>query len=175
MIKPVDEIPLTVRGERMSQRQMLQNDIQEAIDKGISKFEFEGDYYNYKYLANYAREEADRILGKILRDRWGQEPRQPHEGAEGYRSYPNHWDQHIRDNKYIIIHNIRRDDRNHVFCEIVPSALDEMIEAHKKYLVELDKRKEKRIRERENSKMNVRNLIKLKEGLNEGCGEDQTG
>lgn len=158
MIKPVDEIPLTVRGERMSRRQMLQNDIQEAIDKGISKFEFEGDY-NYKYLANYAREEADRVLDKVLRERWDQEPRQPHEGEDGYRAYPKYWESHIRAIKYIIIHNVRNDDRMHVYCEIIPEALDEMMDAHKKHLAEIDERKEQRTRERESRKMIARNLV----------------
>ena len=157
MIKPVDEIPLTVRGERMSRRQMLQNDIQEAIDKGISKFEFEGDY-NYKYLANYAREEADHILDKILRERWEKEPRQPYEENE-FRVYPKFWERHIRERKYIIIHNVKREDRYHVFCEIIPSALDEMMDAHKKHLAEIDERKEQQTRERESRKMIARNLV----------------
>ena len=61
MIKPIDEIPKNVSEQRESYRQMIKNDIQEAMSKGIEKFEFIGNY-NFKYLAQYAREEAESIV-----------------------------------------------------------------------------------------------------------------
>ena len=175
MIKPVEEIPQTVREERISRRRMLQKDMSEAINAGITKFEFEGDY-NYKYLAQYAREEADHILNKILRERWEREPRQPYEGEEGCRSWPVYYDRHIRGKKYIIIHNVKREDRNHVYCEIIPEALDEMIEAHKQHLAEMEEQRKEREKkkqewasevsmEHESRRTNVRNLIRVKEGV----------
>ena len=175
MIKPVKEIPQTVREERISRRRMLQKDMSEAINAGITRFEFDGDY-NYKYLAQYAREEADRILNKILSERWEREPRQPFESEKTWRSYPKYYDRHIRDKKYIKIHNVKREDRNHVYCEIIPEALDEMIEAHKQHLAEMEeqrKEREKKKQERasevsmehENRRTRVRNLIKVKEGV----------
>lgn len=63
MIKPVDEIPQNLAQKRESYRDQIRSDIHEAMDKGIKKFEFVGDY-KYKYLAQYAREEADRIIRK---------------------------------------------------------------------------------------------------------------
>lgn len=61
MIKPVTEIPQNMVQKRESYRDRIRADIREALDKGIHKFEFVGDY-KYKYLAQYAREEADRII-----------------------------------------------------------------------------------------------------------------
>lgn len=63
MIKEVKEIPTNKK--RDSKRDLIRADINEAIEKGINKFEFIGDY-NYKYLRNYAKEEADRIVAKMI-------------------------------------------------------------------------------------------------------------
>lgn len=60
-IKSVDEIPETLQQKRESYRAMIRRDINEALDNHITKFEFEGDY-NFKYLGQYAREEADRVF-----------------------------------------------------------------------------------------------------------------
>jgi len=61
-IKSVDEIPETLQQKRESYRAMIRRDINEALDNHITRFEFEGDY-NFKYLGQYAREEADRVFG----------------------------------------------------------------------------------------------------------------
>ena len=63
MIKPIDEIPQSVADRRQSYRDMIRKDIQEAIDRGVKRFEFDGPY-NYRYLAQYAREEMEGILRK---------------------------------------------------------------------------------------------------------------
>lgn len=67
MIKPIDEIPMNTAQKRESYRDRIRDDITEAMEKGIGKFEFVGDY-NFKYLANYTREEADRMFRKRFRD-----------------------------------------------------------------------------------------------------------
>lgn len=64
-IKLVDEIPLTVAEQRESYRERIRQDICYAITNRISTFEFDGDY-NYKYLANYAREEASHIFIRMI-------------------------------------------------------------------------------------------------------------
>lgn len=64
-IKAVSEIPQTLQEQRTSYREMIRRDIQEAVDNHIERFEFEGDY-NWKYLQNYAREEADMIWRKNI-------------------------------------------------------------------------------------------------------------
>lgn len=60
-IKELDDIPETLSEKRQTYRRMIRKDIQEAIDKQIECFEFDGDY-NYKYLAQYAREEARALF-----------------------------------------------------------------------------------------------------------------
>lgn len=160
MIKQVDEIPKNQNEKRRSYRQQITDDIKEAIESGITKFEFDGDY-NWKYLAQYAKEQADHVLELILRKKW----------AETHRNtgYPHHYDRHIRDIKYIKIHNIKQPDRNHVYCEIIPDALDEMMAAHEKYREDVEKRRagreaEKAARqERVTKKTDVHNLVKIKE------------
>lgn len=67
MIKPIDEIPKNTAAQRESYRDRIRADITEAMEKGIGKFEFVGDY-NFKYLAQYAREEADRMFSKRFGD-----------------------------------------------------------------------------------------------------------
>lgn len=66
MIKPIDEIPQSIVEKRKNYREMIRQDITEAWEKGIRRFEFDGDY-NYKYLAQYAREEVEGILRKKVR------------------------------------------------------------------------------------------------------------
>lgn len=67
MIKAIDEIPMNTAQKRKSYRDRIRSDITEAMEKGIGKFEFVGDY-NFKYLANYAREEADRMFRRRFND-----------------------------------------------------------------------------------------------------------
>ena len=65
MIKEVEKIPETLQQKRESYRAKIRADIEEAMSKRISDFEFEGDY-NYKYLQQYAREEGERIFRYIF-------------------------------------------------------------------------------------------------------------
>lgn len=59
-IKEVKNIP-QARGKKSTQTQMARNDIKEAFDRRISKFEFEGNY-NYKTLSSVAREQIHRYF-----------------------------------------------------------------------------------------------------------------
>lgn len=68
MIRPLDEIPQTPKTHWKTYRQKIREDIQEALDKGISKFEFVGDEYNYKTLGQTVREEADRMNRTMVMD-----------------------------------------------------------------------------------------------------------
>lgn len=175
MIKQVDEIPMNRKGKGVSYRRQITADIQQAIDSGITKFEFDGDY-NWKYLAQYAREEAKTVLQNALTKAWA-EVRKPND--KGYiPDRPHYYERHIRDIQYIKIHNVKQTDRNHVYCEIIPEAIDEMIAAHEKYLIEAEKRhaeyeakraerREQRNREHTMKKTDVHNLVKVKEAANE--------
>lgn len=116
-IKPVNDIPMTLQEKRRSYREMIRKDFQEAIDNHIERFEFEGDY-NWKYLAQYAREEADliwrktiyndtakKVRAELLKDRPG----------ETYISMRSGYDYH---GKYIKIRTKKGEDRIHVYGEI---------------------------------------------------------
>lgn len=120
MIKPVDEIPQTLQEKRRSYRAMIRADIQAAIDSGVKKFEFVGDEYEYKYLAQYAREEADNLTDIALRPLL-QAAAQEH----GWQRL-NPW-RIRRSGRYIKIISHKAADRMHVFCEIRPDALPEIV------------------------------------------------
>ena len=129
MIKPVDEIPQNVQQSRKSYRENIRQDIREAIDRDIGKFEFVGDY-KYKYLAQYAREEARRILFDIARERF-----------RGFRGdeeiYLSSID--LKTEKYIRISSVKGEtpDKTRVFCRIDLSGLDEeLLELVKKKVAE---------------------------------------
>jgi len=64
-IREIKELPKEIK--QKSARELIRADIQEALDKGINLFEFEGDY-NYKYLTSYANEVAEDIRRKKVRE-----------------------------------------------------------------------------------------------------------
>ena len=121
-IKPISKIPMTVKGERESYRARIRADIEEALSKRIEYFEFEGDY-NYKYLAQYAREEADRIIRHITRKHELKiSDVLKKEFNEEYIYVP--W---LRDSDRIIkAHNHKGEDRNHVYMSIDYDRLDNL-------------------------------------------------
>lgn len=132
-IKPIEDIPKNTQQQRESYRAQIRADIQEAIDKGINKFEFVGDY-NYKYLAQYAREEARNILAGTIRRRdckvrW--------------------WDRAFDNYPYIRISSVKGEEHRRVFCEIIPENLDKAIEQAKRDSEERYKEAERRRVERE--------------------------
>lgn len=114
-IKPVNDIPMTLQEKRASYREMVRQDISYALKNHISTFEFDGDY-NYKYLANYAREEADIIFRRSLyRDA---EKRVKEELAKKLNLkyiFTDHWRYK---GKYIKIRTKKGEDRIHVYGQI---------------------------------------------------------
>lgn len=65
MIRPVDKLPDGRWAGSKGYRMRIRADIQEAMDKGIARFEFVGDY-NYRTLGNTAREEADKLNYRLV-------------------------------------------------------------------------------------------------------------
>ena len=114
MIKPIDEIPQSVKQTRNGYRERIRADIQEALDKGIAKFEFVGDY-NYKYLAQYAREEAERIVRNLTYKYWREHP----EYKEKLYYNPFSWRDYTA-LEIIVVSSIKGDtpDKRRVFCKI---------------------------------------------------------
>jgi hypothetical protein len=140
MIKPVEEIPQSMAQKRESYRDRIRGDIREALDKGIHKFEFVGDY-KYKYLAQYAREEADRIIRKeYIRvvQKHKEELKDVFCDFYGIR----------RDITYIKVTAVRSEkkDEPRVFCEIREENPEEII---MKAILENDKLRKEALKARE--------------------------
>lgn len=114
MIKAVDEIPQSPKQTRKGYREQIRADIQEALDKRIEKFEFVGDY-NFKYLAQYAREEADRIVRNLAYKYWRTHP----EYSEKLYYNPFSWRDYSA-LEIIVISSIKGEtpDKRRVFCKI---------------------------------------------------------
>ena len=119
MIKPVDEIPGT--NGRTTKRAEIKADILEAIEKGISKFEFEGDY-NWTYLGQYAREEAKNIIRDMYFDlmrklKAENMTDQERHGKGFYVWWTDYWKLN-RHGEYIKVTTTKGESRRRVFCEI---------------------------------------------------------
>ena len=136
MIKKVDEIPQSINERRRSYREKIRTDIQYAIDHNILKFEFDGDY-NWNRLAEYAREEALIIMDQMAQKRVDE------------LGLLNHCEKRLRINHYYIPRALRdgelryirivsrkEGNRNHVYCEIFPEAIDKIV-----YWFELEDKK----------------------------------
>lgn len=116
-IKVIDEIPQTIH--KRSARDMVRADIQEALDNGIRLFEFEGDY-NYKTLAQTAREIAERIKDKKIREiqrRFKDENlTEAEKNIKGFYIWFRPWYDYKRN--WITISSCKGDEHRRVFCKI---------------------------------------------------------
>ena len=142
MIKPIDEIPKNINEQRRSYRNRICEDIQEAIDKGIYRFEFVGDY-NFKTLAQMAGEEARNIAFKIVR-KWSVENPQY---RERYKFWlPGSW-QVNKEMKLINVSSVKGEtpEKRRVFCEIKPD-MESIIRA---YAEQICKEHEKKVNDNE--------------------------
>ena len=121
MIKAVDEIPMSKAKERKSYREQIKTDLMEAITSGIKRFEFVGDY-NYKYLAQYVREEADKLMRVTFCDVAAR-----HRGE--FENIRLNWYMLKPRMKYFTVTSIRTEekDKPRVFCEMVGGNLEEYI------------------------------------------------
>ena len=133
-IKPIDAVPATP--ESFTRRKMIREDLMLAIGQKITAFEFEGDY-NYKYLAQYAREEAEHIFRRevYLDARQAVIQRLKEEGIATYIFPPSEWEYRGR---FIRIVNRKGEDRQHVYASIdydFAAKFEEMLETdtRKKY------------------------------------------
>ena len=126
MIKPIDEIPKNQAEKRRSYREQICSDIQEAIDRGIYRFEFVGDY-NFKTLAQIANEEAQNFAWKIVRQWSVYNPQ--------YKKRYNYWIpgswQINKEMNLIRVSSVKGEtpEKRRVFCEIKPD-MDSIIRAY---------------------------------------------
>lgn len=141
MIKPIDEIPVSIPDQRHNYRDMIRNDILEAMEKGILKFEFTGDY-KYKYLPQYAREVAEGIVRKMFRD-WCMK-HQEYKQKDGWYSV-DCWKLN-RDKEIIKVSSIKGDtpDNRRVFCVIAPDIEKRMADFVEKQIEDHENWEQKR-------------------------------
>lgn len=143
-IKPIEALPPVP--ESSSRRKMITEDIMTAIAQKIKTFEFEGDY-NYKYLAQYAREQAESIFRKNIY--WGAAKKVRDKLKKEYgKQYIFTTAEHNYKGQFIRIHQRKGEDRNHVYAEIdydFADKFEEILEADtRKQYKECEERKNKR-------------------------------
>lgn len=144
MINPVSEIPMTATERRQTFREMIRQDIETAISKGIDKFEFAGDY-NWGTMPTYAREVADEIWRRKFFDMM-KEMKQGTEVENYHKWYSRMPDSNYK-GKYIKISGVKLVDRVHIYCRIDFEAPErickEVLEKLKADKAEDDKRAER--------------------------------
>ena len=140
-IKPIEALP--PERESVTRRNMLREDIMSAISQRITAFEFEGDY-NYKYLAQYAREQAEYIFKKEVYWQAMKKVREKlkKELKGAYVFPPSDFGYKGR---FIKITKRKGEDRNHVYAQIDFDFADRFEE-----ILEADTRKQYREREERN-------------------------
>lgn len=117
-IREVTEIPSTLKKAlNKTDRDRVFEDFNEALEKHIEVFEFEGDY-NFKTLSQKAKEVARRrVFYKIyaaeakkveqaLKEEF---PNEKYLSAQSYGYY---------EDKFFKVKNIKKDDRIHVYASI---------------------------------------------------------
>lgn len=145
-IKPIEIIPQSVTDKRKSYREQIRNDIQEAIDRRIPRFEFDGDY-NWKYLAQYAREVADVIWRKTYRELILKKR------PDNLRSiYFSTCPPYNLKNRYIKIHSYKQSDRNHVYCMIDFDAPENLTEGEIRSMLRMQEKRDIEVAQKEANK-----------------------
>lgn len=115
-IQAIDEIPMNQSERRESYRRMIRDDIEYAFQSGITKFEFVGNY-NFKYLASYAREEAQNWLRPKMKLEISAEFKRRGIPPVYLHVWKAETDRMIR------IHVKKCEDRIHVYCELFPEKI----------------------------------------------------
>lgn len=115
-IKEVKNIPCKMNNKKPSQAQMVRNDIKEAFDNHISKFELEGDY-NYKTLGSLARAELERYF-KLNIYRPAERKVELALAEKGYTDITIPWRGYVDGENAFAVHSVTCPDRKHVYVEI---------------------------------------------------------
>ena len=120
-IKEVKVIPNAYK-KTATVGQMVRKDLEEALDKRISKFEFDGDY-NYKTLGYYVRREAEWIFNQAF---WCPASTEVEEAlAKELGRDDIHCERFTREYKQAFdINGVTQSDRMHVYVEIDFNFLD---------------------------------------------------
>lgn len=111
-IKKINAIPTPA--QRLSQRSLIVADVREAVQNGISQFEFDGDMYNYKTLAGNARDAVKKwfrqeVYGPALNNVYEQLGSREYTTSKGCYEYS--WEAYS-------ISQRKMEDRVHVYCTL---------------------------------------------------------
>ena len=114
MIQEIKEVPCI--NPQTSQRQMIRDDIEYALNNRIKTFEFEGDY-NWKYLAQYTRDVSSRIFMEKIYQPARDRVKKKLEGKYDTKyPYPIPYWKYTKN--FITIHSRKLEDRIHVYATI---------------------------------------------------------
>ena len=114
MIQEIKEVPCI--NPQTSQRQMIRDDIEYALNNRIKIFEFEGDY-NWKYLAQYTRDISSRLFVEKIYMPVKKKVQKKLEGKFDTRVvYTPPYYKYTKD--FITIHSRKLEDRIHVYATI---------------------------------------------------------
>ena len=125
-IREVESIPCRRGGKANTFTKMAYNDIEEAFNKRISKFEFEGEY-NYKTLASIAREQARRYFRSNIYVPTARKVKSTL-AEEGFKEISVPWVGYDEGTNIIRIFSVKGDDRVHVYATIYFNTLDNFYE-----------------------------------------------
>ena len=140
-IKEIKAIP---REEKTTKKDMILNDVKEALDKGIFKFEFVGDEYNYKHLCTYAKTVTWEWTKQLIRE----DVRKVMKN-EGWKRMTAFIDAPKKDDpKYISISSLKIGNETHVYCEINDGAYEWLLQRTLEDTKALNERTDERERAR---------------------------
>ena len=122
MITKVNSIPSTLSEKRKSYRDMIRADLNEAMSNRITQFEIEGEY-NYKYLAQYVREEACRLFRSIY---YKVEPDIRKQLSLEFEKRVFTPSSYEYESRFFKVHNLKGSDRYHVYVEFDYDFLDNL-------------------------------------------------
>lgn len=137
MIEKMDRLPKEAT-KKMSQAEHIRQDLNEAIQNGITTFEIKGDYYNTKNLAEYVQNEASWLTYRLIKARCRE---------EGYAVHP-HYSQHGK-LRYIRVHKAEIEGKRHVYVEIDEAAMDKIVDQEIEIAIREKERLDKRRAEKQ--------------------------
>lgn len=140
-IKEIKAIP---REEKTTKKDMILNDVKEALDKGISKFEFVGDEYNYKHLCTYAKTVTWEWTKQLIRE----DVRKVMKNEGWKRMVSFIYAPKKDDPKYIHISSLKIGNETHVYCEINDGAYEWLLQKTLEDTKELNEKIDERERAR---------------------------
>ncbi|MCR5687783.1 MAG: hypothetical protein K6G58_07175 [Lachnospiraceae bacterium] len=115
-IIPINDIPRN-RTDTPTQRDLIRFDIADAIKRGVSKFEFDGDGYKYSTLARNASQTFKMLFVRSI-----YEPAVSKAKKHLEKEFPGEEFELPGPDEYIgkaaVFSTRKMDDRQHVFCSL---------------------------------------------------------